>query len=251
VTPLHDRDDQLDVPPPQGLSLLLHLPDGEMRSAIEELFAPWNNRITVARSLAEASILSARGGFSAAIVTAPAADALAAVPGQSTPLLAIATSHERRPDGAAYALRWPAGASALYGAIHALTGETGVGAEVEEDAEPAIDAKAFAELEKSLGFKTLVDILQSYLKTAEDLATALAAASEGEDWKEAGRVAQDFAGAAGGLGLTALTAAARALAQGARDGAAKQKLLAASGEVLSEHRRVDTALRRLYPDLSA
>jgi HPt (histidine-containing phosphotransfer) domain-containing protein len=115
----------------------------------------------------------------------------------------------------------------------------------------AIDAKAIAELEKSLGFKTLIDILQSYLHTGEELATSLSAASDKEDWGQAGRLAQDFAGAAGGLGLTALTAAARLLAQGARDGANDQTLSTATDDVLSEHRRVREALRRLYPDLSA
>jgi regulator of protease activity HflC (stomatin/prohibitin superfamily) len=53
------------------------------------------------------------------------------------------------------------------------------------------------------------------------------------------------------LGLTALTAAARLLAQGARDGANDQILSTATDDVLSEHRRVREALRRLYPDLSA
>ena len=37
-------------------------------------------------------------------------------------------------------------------------------------------------------------------------------------------VAQDFAGAAGDLGLTGITAAARALSQGARDGAGNEAL---------------------------
>ena len=83
------------------------------------------------------------------------------------------------------------------------------------------------------------------------MATSLSAASDKEDWGQAGRLAQDFAGAAGGLGLTALTAAARLLAQGARDGANDQILSTATDDVLSEHRRVREALRRLYPDLSA
>ena len=47
-------------------------------------------------------------------------------------------------------------------------------------------------------------------------------------------MAQDIAGAAGGLGLSALTTAARSLAQGARDGSAARALKAALGEVLSE-----------------
>jgi HPt (histidine-containing phosphotransfer) domain-containing protein len=219
-----------------------------MRAGIEALLTPWDNRITAAQTLAEACAISARGGFALAIVAASAADALAAVPGQAMPILAIAASGEPQPDGAAGIVRWPTNPSAFYSAILPLTGSAKPQA---EDAEPAIDAKIFAELEKSLGFKTLIDILQSYMKTAEDLARALSLASESDDWKEAGRLAQDFAGAAGGLGLTVLTGAARSLAQGARDGAAKPALLAASGDVLSEHRRVNESLKRLYPDLSA
>jgi HPt (histidine-containing phosphotransfer) domain-containing protein len=99
--------------------------------------------------------------------------------------------------------------------------------------------------------KTLLDILQSYLHTAESLAEGLSAASGKEDWNQAGRLAQDFAGAAGGLGLSALTSAARLLAQGARDGAGDEALSSAAESVLSEHTRVREALRRLYPDLAA
>ena len=80
---------------------------------------------------------------------------------------------------------------------------------------------------------------------------ALIAATQREDWPQAGRLAQDFAGAAGGLGLTAFASWARTLAQGARDGANDRILAAAAGDVLSEHRHVTEALRRLYPDLAA
>jgi hypothetical protein len=74
---------------------------------------------------------------------------------------------------------------------------------------------------------------------------------EKEDWAQAGRVAQDIAGAAGGLGLTALTAIARNLAQGARDGAASALLKQAANGIFAEHKRASDALKRLYPDLAA
>jgi HPt (histidine-containing phosphotransfer) domain-containing protein len=167
--------------------------------------------------------------------------------------LALTPHDERHPDAADGVLRWPTSADALYAAIIGIIGEERMKMESgkEESSEAAIDAKAMADLEKALGFKTLIDILQSYVHTAEELALALDGAVEREDWAQAGRLAQDFAGAAGGLGLTAITAAARSLAQGARDGAKDTVLSAAAGEVMSEHRRVSEALRRLYPDLSA
>jgi HPt (histidine-containing phosphotransfer) domain-containing protein len=83
------------------------------------------------------------------------------------------------------------------------------------------------------------------------LSTALDAAMQKEDWTQAGRVAQDIAGAAGGLGLSALTAVARTLAQGARDGVADTTLKQAATGIFAEHRRAREALRRLYPDLAA
>ncbi len=66
------------------------------------------------------------------------------------------------------------------------------------------------------------------MQTAERLAGSVTAASERADWTQAGRLAQDFAGAAGDLGLTGITAAARALAQGARDGAGNEALAKAA-----------------------
>jgi len=165
--------------------------------------------------------------------------------------LALAAPHEGSPDGANIIVRWPASANTLFSAITSIAGYEGHAAEPVEQVqtESAIDIKAFNDLEKSLGFKTLVDILQSYLQTAEGLATSLGAASEREDWGQAARLAQDFAGAAGGLGLGALTAAARSLAQNARDGAEHHVLAAATSGIIDEHTRVRDALRRLYPEL--
>jgi signal transduction histidine kinase/HPt (histidine-containing phosphotransfer) domain-containing protein len=241
------------VVPPSGLSLLAFAPDAAMRTVLTQLLSPFGNRITFAESLAQAVAMSARGNFAAIVAPAGVVDALAAAPGQRMPILALTGGDERLPDGADEILRWPAVPEALYAAVHAATGDAGKADDQSKDAavDSMIDGKAIAELEKSLGFKTLIDILQSYLSTAEELATALTSASEHEDWPQAGRVAQDFAGAAGGLGLTAVTAAARALALGARDGADKETLSQATESVLSEHDRVREALKRLYPDLAA
>jgi signal transduction histidine kinase len=163
VTPLtRERKEAEDVAPPQGLSLLCFLPDAETLSAVERLLTPFGNRVLAARSLAEAGTMSVRGGYDAVIAGASAADALAAIPGQATPILALAAREESRPDGANGVLRWPATPSMLYSALSSITGEAGArSGHGGEDVTPAIDVKAFAELEKSLGFKTLVDILQS------------------------------------------------------------------------------------------
>jgi HPt (histidine-containing phosphotransfer) domain-containing protein len=178
------------------------------------------------------------------------------MPGQHAPILGLARPEERQPDGADTVLRWPATAGELYNAIHLMTGGqdpslSDLLAIDDDQIEAAIDAKAFADLEKSLGLKTLIDILQSYLATAEDLARALITARDAQEWAQAGRVAQDIAGAAGGLGLTALTSAARTLAQGARDGSEPAVVAQAAGEVIAQHQRVSDALRRIYPDLAA
>jgi len=238
---------------PSGLTLLAFVGASD-REALDPLLAPFGNRITFVDTLVQASTMSTRGGFDMILATAGSADVLAAAPGQTTPILALTARDERRPEGADGVLRWPATPDALYSAITAVIGEEGARKNAdakEQGIAAAIDAKAIADLEKALGFKTLIDILQSYVHTAEELASAIFAASEREDWGQAGRLAQDFAGAAGGLGLVAIAAAARSLAQGARDGAKSNVLSAAADEVLSEDRRVREALRRLYPALSA
>jgi len=238
--------------PPVGLHLLVLARDPAMRATIDRMVTPFGNRLTFAENLGQASTISARTGFDAILSTAGHVDSIAAMPAQRTPILALAAWDERPPTGASHVLRWPASADALYGAIATVIGETGdkakAGAKT-ANVEDALDAKAISELEKALGLKTLLDILQSYMQTADRLASSVAAASERADWSQAGRLAQDFAGAAGDLGLTGITAAARILAQGARDGADNEVLAKAARDVLAEHDRVGEALRRLYPDL--
>ena len=239
--------------PPIGLNLLVLARDPAMRATIDRMVTPFGNRLTFAENLGQASTIAARTGFDAILATAGHVDSLAAMPSQRMPILALAAWDERPPTGASHVLRWPASADALYGAIATVIGETGgakAGAKT-ANVEDALDAKAISELEKALGLKTLLDILQSYMQTADRLASSVAAASERADWSQAGRLAQDFAGAAGDLGLTGITAAARTLAQGARDGADNEELAKAARDVLAEHDRVGEALRRLYPDLPA
>jgi len=250
---MEDTPGEDHVTPPSGLSLLAYLPDATMRSAVERLLVPFGNTVSTAETLAQAVTMSARGDYALIIAAAANVDAFAAAPGQRTPILALATTDERSPNGADALLRWPAGPNALFSAVVSITGDGPKQADSvnEEHIEAAIDAKAISELEKSLGFKTLIDILQSYMHTADELAAALATTSDKEEWNQAARLAQDFAGAAGGLGLTALTSAARLLAQSARDGADGRALSTAADSVLSEHSRVREALRRLYPDLAA
>jgi signal transduction histidine kinase/HPt (histidine-containing phosphotransfer) domain-containing protein len=239
--------------PPVGLQLMVLARDAAMRGLIDRMLTPFGNRITFAETLGQASTIAARNSFDAILATAGHVDSLSATPSQVTPILALATWDERPPTGASHVLRWPATADSLYAAIAKVVGENAGRTKraAKEDVEAALDARAIAELEKSLGLKTLLDILQSYMQTADQLARSVNAASERADWSQASRFAQDFAGAAGDLGLTGVTAAARALAQAARDGAGNDSLAKAARDVLAEHRRVGNALRRLYPDLPA
>ncbi len=115
----------------------------------------------------------------------------------------------------------------------------------------AIDPEAFAALEKSVGIVTLVEILKSYIDSAEQLCRALGEASNDANWPEAMRLAQDIAGSAGSLGLTAMTAAARGFAQAARDGADPHDLRNTAQLIVWEHERVRRSLANLYPDLVA
>ncbi len=97
----------------------------------------------------------------------------------------------------------------------------------------------------------MLEILHSYVQTAEELCKSLTKASVDSNWNEAGRVAQDIAGAAGGLGLAAMTAAARGFAMKARETDDGHALRNAAQMVVGEHLRVRIALSNLYPDLAA
>lgn len=244
-----------DAPPPSGLSFLLALNDSDLRVQIANFLEPFGNRIETADSAVDAISLAGREKFDAIIVSASDADTLAASPGVRAPLLAIVSGGMRTPAAADEVLRWPATAGMLYASLRDLLGRAlesfSPAPDVENENVAAIDAPAFAALEKSLGLATLIEILQSYVTTAEELCGKLDSASEGEKWDDATRIAQDIAGAAGGLGLAALTAAARGFTQKAREGDNSQALQGAAKAVIAEHERVRRALVNLYPDLAA
>ncbi|HEX3672898.1 MAG TPA: ATP-binding protein [Rhizomicrobium sp.] len=244
-----------DSAPPWGLSILTVLDDEAIRTQITNLLEPFGNRLVFADSAAAAIVLAGRESFDAIIALANVADSIAAAPGVNVPLLALMPGGMRRtPAAASGVLRWPAHAGALYSALRDLLGrgaDPGTSHDMEHEAIAAIDAPAFAALEKSLGLTTLIEILQSYMKTAEELCARLSADSETENWEDAARVAQDIAGAAGGLGLAALTAAARGFTQKAREGDGAGPLRDAAQTIVGEHERVRNALANLYPDLAA
>ncbi len=242
-----------DAQPPWGLSLLVWCADENIRTQVGHMLEPFGNRLVFAPSLVDATAMAGRESFDGIIACAADADSMAAAPGVKAPILAIVPPGTRLPAAAGEVLRWPAGAGALYAGLHDLLGR-GVDAGLLDSgriAAAAIDAPAFSALEKSLGLGTLIEILQSYTATAEQLCADLVQVSDKEGWEDATRIAQDIAGAAGGLGLAALTAAARAFAQKARDGDSANELKSAAQNVLGEHRRVRSALAHLYPELAA
>jgi signal transduction histidine kinase/HPt (histidine-containing phosphotransfer) domain-containing protein len=244
-----------DASPPWGLALLVRVADDGMRKQIANMLEPFGNRLVFADSAAEAIGLAGRETFDAIIVGALDADSIAAAPGVKAPLLALALSGMRTPAAAGEMLRWPAPAGALYSALRELLGRgadsSGMRPDPAQQATAAIDAPAFAALEKSLGLRTLIEILQSYMTTAEELCRKLDQASADEEWDDAARIAQDIAGAAGGLGLAALTTAARGFTQRAREGDTGPDLHDAAKSIAAEHARVSRALANLYPELAA
>jgi HPt (histidine-containing phosphotransfer) domain-containing protein len=229
--------------PPSGLSLLLFLPDPVVADAIESLLEPFGNRVHRADDLAEAQEQANRQNFDAIITGAGEADMLAAAPGAKTSLVAILLRGHRAPHSTTNVLRWPLEADLLYGILDQICQ-----AKDQDTTQAAIDPAAFSTLEKSVGVKTLVEILQCYIATAEQLTSALAEACSQEKWEEAARLAQDIVGAAGGLGLTAITEAAREFARKARAGENRHELCNAAQAIVGEHMRARQALVHLYPE---
>jgi signal transduction histidine kinase/HPt (histidine-containing phosphotransfer) domain-containing protein len=242
-----------DKPAPADLLLLVYLRNPRAREELAKLLEPFGNHIVVAHDAADAAYRASRDQFDAIIAEARDVEMLAAVPGRRAPLLALMFPGERPPASGDQALHWPARPREFYGVLHGLSEEAQKSQIIEKPkAEaPPIDANAFAALEKSLGLSTLLEILQSYVKTAEDLCEALSKASAESDWQAAARVAQDIAGAAGGLGLAAMTAAARNFAAKAREPDDDHALRNGAQLVVGEHLRVCVALSSLYPDLAA
>ncbi len=242
-----------DMPAPSDLLLLVFLRNNKTSQEIVKLLEPFGNHVVVAHSQAEAAQRASRDQFDAIIAEARDAESLAAVPGRRAPLLALLFSGDRPPASGDEALHWPTRPREFYGVLHKLSGEAQRSQNIEKpkNEAPPIDANAFAMLEKSVGLTKLIEILQSYVKTAEELCEALTKASADSNWSEAGRVAQDIAGAAGGLGLAAMTAAARHFAAQTRESDDAHALRNSAQMVVGEHLRVRVALANLYPDLAA
>ena len=243
-----------DAPPPWGLSILVWCSDESGRLQIGNMLEPFGNRLVFAQNVSDATALAGREVFDAVIAVACDADTLAAAPGVHAPILALLRDGERPPVAVGVNLHWPAGASALYAGMRELLGrgvEAGIAPDAKQQAIAAIDAPAFAALEKSLGLATLIEILHAYIAAAENLCSGLSETSDKEGWDEAVRIAQDIAGAAGGLGLAALTAAARNFAQKVREGDGAVELKGAARAIVDEHQRVCRALSNLYPELAA
>ncbi len=240
---------------PSRQSFLVFTRDAEMDAQVARYLEPFGNKIRTAPSLSDAIALAGREPLDAIIVRAHEADSWAAARGVTAPVLALLQRGERAPIAASEVLRWPASAQELYQVLAALRErrETEIGKRVEAEPETLapIDADAFAALEKSVGLKPLIGILQSYIENAELLCAGLAEACAAERWEDASRLAQDIAGSAGGLGLIAVTAAARGFTQKTRSGETRQDLQSAAQAVVGEQQRTRQALANLYPDLVA
>ncbi|MEI9995372.1 MAG: HAMP domain-containing sensor histidine kinase [Rhizomicrobium sp.] len=241
--------------PPSKRSYLLFTHDPKNDAQIAHYLEPFGNQIHNAANLADAVAQSGRGSYDAIIVSARDADNWAAAPGVTAPVLALLGRGERAPVTASEVLRWPATAQDLFAVLATLQeraeGNAHPAAEPQPETLAPIDADAFAALEKSVGLKSLLGILQSYIENAELLCSGLNEACQGEKWDEAQRLAQDIAGAAGGLGLIAVTAAARGFTQKTRNGENRHELCNAAQMVVGEQQRARQALSNLYPDLVA
>jgi signal transduction histidine kinase/HPt (histidine-containing phosphotransfer) domain-containing protein len=237
---------------PSGLSLLLFLRTPELTDPLVRLLEPFGNRLVRADSMAEAVERAGKDRFDVIITGAGDADMLAAAPGAKTPLVAVMLRGDRAPAATDVALRWPVEPNELYRALQQIRPpRTSVAKAVDATQLPAaIDAETFSGLERSVGVKALVEVLQCYVVTAEKLTDALSDACSREQWDEAGRLAQDIVGAAGGLGLTAITQAARHFAQAAREGQNRHDLRNAAQLVVGEHVRARNALKHLYPEVA-
>lgn len=136
-------------------------------------------------------------------------------------------------------LRKPYTAHSVLAAIARAVGE--------DDA--AFDASGVLDLEQTVGRPALIDILASFLASAADMTARIEAALPDCDSAAMEQVARDLAGAAGGLGLTALTAAARELSQAARKG--EGSLQSHADAVLGLAGQAHRALTTLFPDVGA
>lgn len=172
---------------------------------------------------------------------------LAAAPGVKAPLVAILLRGDRAPAATDTVVRWPVEAGQFYQALADVCDPKNQNQILTA---PAIDPVAFSTLEKSVGIPALIEILQCYMVTAEQLTNGLTQACAEEKWDDAARLAQDIVGAAGGLGLQAITQAARKFTAAAREGESRHRLRNAAQMVVGEHVRARQALAQLYPDIA-
>ncbi|MES2255126.1 MAG: ATP-binding protein [Pseudomonadota bacterium] len=233
---------------PQGLSLLISVPAPNIAASLSNMLEPFGNKVIIAATAAEAAARASREHFDALLAGPDEADLLSAAPGVRAPIVAILLRGDRTPGATDCLLRWPVASDDLFNALDSVC-VTSREANANFTLPAAIDAVTFSSLEKSVGVKTLIEILQCYEVTAEQLTNALAEACAEEKWDEAGRLAQDIVGAAGGLGLTAMTQAARHFTKANRDGENPHALRNAAQMVVGEHLRARKALSNLYPDL--
>ena len=202
------------------------------------------------QSLPEAVQRAGREQFDAIITGASEADMLAAAPGNKSPLIAVLLRGDRAPAGTDTVLRWPVHADTLYHTLEQVCEKPETEDATRQAELPApIDAVAFSTLEQSVGVTALHEILQCYITTAEQLTQALAEACAADKWDDAARLAQDIVGAAGGLGLSAVTQAARQFTAASRGGETPHDLRNAAQIVVGEHIRTKMALTQLYPDM--
>ena len=246
----HGGDAENQQTAPGKLSLLFFLRTPSVGEALAHLVEPFGNDVARATSMADAVERAGKEDFDAIITGAGDADMLAAAPGVRAPLIAVLLRGDRAPAATDTVLRWPVEADQFYQALNEVCGDQQSGEQKESATAAAIDPVAFSTLEKSVGVKTLVDILQCYIVTAEQLTNALSEACSEEKWDDAARLAQDIVGAAGGLGLLAITQAARNFAAAARAGENRHELRNAAQIVVGEHVRARQALIHLYPDVA-
>lgn len=232
---------------PAGLTLLMFLRLPSVSEALTDLVEPFGNRVVCAASMAEAVERASKESFDAIVAGAGDADMLAAAPGVKAPLVAVLLRGDRAPAATDTVVRWPVEADQFYQALQEVCDPK---EQNQIQTTPAIDPVAFSTLEKSVGIPALVEILQCYIVTAEQLTNGLAQACAEEKWDDAARLAQDIVGAAGGLGLQAITQAARKFTAAAREGESRHRLRNAAQIVVGEHVRARQALAQLYPDIA-
>jgi signal transduction histidine kinase/HPt (histidine-containing phosphotransfer) domain-containing protein len=235
---------------PTGLSVLLFIRAPEVAAALAHMLEPFGNRVIQAENITDAIVRAGRNHFDAIIAGGGDADMLAAAPGVKAPLIAVLLRGDRAPAATDKVLRWPAEAGQIYFALEDVSQTPEASPQQAAQIPAAIDAIAFSTLEKSVGVKALVEILQCYVVTAEELTGALSDACNEEKWDDAARLAQDIVGAAGGLGLLAITQAARQFAAAAREGVDRHTLRNAAQLVIGEHMRARQALVHLYPEVA-